>query len=175
MKDFFKLLMQQWKLTAALIVFLVLAIAVYRVLHRKELPVLPQSILHLALTEEINGETARQMIYGMHGSSIFPADNLIGTYVSPDGKGVLSISLYPSTNEANAAYDTLKHSIGNAPPTFTHFRIINSGGQYYAMCYGHGQTHYFFVHQDKLYWWSVDMTVAQASFRDLLKRVQTQP
>jgi hypothetical protein len=175
MNDFFKLLMQQWKVTAALIVFLVIAVAVYHVLHRKELPVLPQSILHLALTGETKGEAARQIIYGSHGISIIPEDNLIGTYVSPDGRGVLSISLYPSTNEASAAYDTLKHSIGNASPTFTHFRIINSGGQHFAMCFGNGQTHYFFVYQDKLYRWSVDMTVAQASFRDLLKRVQTQP
>ncbi len=68
----------------------------------------------------------------------------------------------------------MEDAIARDNAVFTHFRKINAGGEHYAICLGNGKAHYFFVHHDILYWWSVDNPVAQASFRDLLKRTQTQ-
>jgi hypothetical protein len=164
----------QWKNITTAVVVLVIAVAVYKVLHHKELLSLPPSILHLALTEETKGEAARQLINSMHGNSITPEDNVIGTYVSPDGSGTLYLSMYGTEEEATAACNTMEHAIANDNPVFTHFRKINAGGQQYSMCLGNAKAHYFFVHKTNLYWWSVDVPVAQASVRDLLKRVQTQ-
>jgi hypothetical protein len=169
-----KLLLSQWKIIVMAAIMIFIAVAVYKVLRHKELPLLPTSILHLALTEETKGEAARQLINAMHNNIMTPEDNLIGMYVSPDGTGTLYLSVYHSTEEANAACDTMEHSIARGNSAFTHFRTISTGGHHYVMCLGSGKAHYIFVHNAKLYWWSVDIPVAQASIRDLLKRVQTQ-
>jgi hypothetical protein len=172
MKTILKSLLQQWKFAAAVAIFLVLATAVYHVLHRKELPSLPISILHLALTEETKGEAARQMINALHGRNITPEDNLIGTYISPDGSGTLYVSQYESERVAAVACDSTERILADGRSGFTHFRKINSGGEHYAMCLSNEKAHYIFIHNANLYWWSVDASVAQASIRDLLKRVQ---
>jgi hypothetical protein len=172
-KDF-QHFVSQWKIVVMAAIALFSTVAVYKVLHHKELLSLPPYILHLALTEETKGEAARQLINSMHGNSITPEENLIGTYVSPDGSGTLYLSMYGTAEEAKAACDTMEHSIANGNPVFTHFRKINAGVQKYCMCLGNAKAHYFFVHNANLYWWSVDIPVAQASIRDLLKRVQTQ-
>ncbi|HVN47701.1 MAG TPA: hypothetical protein VMU30_02650, partial [Bacteroidota bacterium] len=173
MNALLKSVVQQWKIIAATAVILVLATAVFHVLHQKELPLLPPSILRLTLTHEIHGEAARQQMNALHGRNVTPEENEIGIYGSPDGSGTLYISLYGSAKEAAVAYDSMKTAIAKDHSTFTHFRTIETGGQQYEMCMGNGSAHYFFVHNDTLYWWSVDIPVAQASFRDLFKRVQT--
>ncbi len=86
MNALLKYFVRQWKILAAIAVVIVLAIAVYKVVHQKELPLLPASILHLALTNEIHGEAARQQINSMHGKNVTPEENEIGTYSFPGWK-----------------------------------------------------------------------------------------
>jgi hypothetical protein len=133
---------------------------------------LPKSILQLRLTEEIRGKQAQEMVDAMHKKSVTPDENVIGTYFSIDGGAKLYISLYDSRTIAEEQFEKMIDLIRKGGGTFTHFRELQVQNERVYLCLGLGQAHYFFLHEKELYWWAVDLQIAQASMQELIEIVK---
>lgn len=129
---------------------------------------LPKSILQLRLTEEIRGKQAQEIVDRMHNKSVTPDENVIGTYFSTDGGAKLYVSLYDSRTIAEEQFEKMIDLIRKGGGAFTHFRELHVQNEKVYLCLGLGQAHYFFLHQKELYWWAVDLQIAQASMQELI-------
>jgi hypothetical protein len=57
--------------------------------------------------------------------------------------------------------------------TFTHFDEIQVQMDKVYTCFVLGQSHFFFLHENYIYWWAVDSQIAQASIRELIGIVKS--
>jgi hypothetical protein len=129
---------------------------------------LPKSILQLRLTEEIRGKQAQEIVNAMHKKSITPDENVIGTYFSTDGSAKLYVSLYDSRTIANEQFEKMIDFMRLEKGAFSHFLELQVQNKKVYLCLGLGQAHYFFFHEKGIYWWAVDLQVAQASMQELI-------
>ena len=51
---------------------------------------------------------------------------------------------------------------------FSHFLEFQVQNEKVYLCLGLGQAHYFFLHEKDIYWWAVDLQIAQASMQELV-------
>jgi hypothetical protein len=135
--------------------------------HHRSL-VLPQSILQLRLTEEIRGKQAQEIVDKMHNKPVTPDENVIGTYFSTDGGAKLFVSLYDSRVIAEEQFEKMAELIRKGGGACTHFKEIQVQSAKVYTCFGLGQAHYFFLHEKDIYWWAVDLQIAQASMQELV-------
>jgi hypothetical protein len=133
--------------------------------------VLPQSILQLRLAEEIRGKQAQEIIDALHRKSVTPDENIIGTYFSTDGNAKLYVSLYDSPTIAEKQFKKMTNIMRLEKGAFSHFQEIQVQNEKVYLCLGLGQAHYFFLHEKELYWWAVDLQIAQASVQELARLV----
>lgn len=138
--------------------------------HHRSL-VLPQSILQLRRIEEIRGKQAQEIVDRMYNKSVTPDENVIGTYFSTDGIAKLYISLYDSRTIAEGQFEKLTNLFHQEGSAFSHFRELQVQNEKVYFCLGLGQAHYFFVHEKDIYWWAVDLQIAQASIQELVRIV----
>ena len=134
--------------------------------------VLPQSILQLRLKEEIRGKQAQEIVDAMHKKSLTPDENVIGTYFSTDGSAKLYVSLYDSRTIAEEQFKKMIDLIRLEKGPFSHFRELHVQNEKVYIFLGLGQAHYFFLHEKGLYWWAVDLQIAQASMQELVRIVK---
>ena len=132
---------------------------------------LPKSILQLRLTEEIRGKQAQEIINAMHKKSVTPDENIIGTYFSTDGSAKLYVSLYDSRTIAEEQLKKMIDLMRLEKGAFSHFLELQVQNEKVYVCLGLGQAHYFFLHEKELYWWAVDLQIAQASMQELVRIV----
>jgi hypothetical protein len=133
---------------------------------------LPKSILQLRLTEEIRGKQAQEIINAMHKKSVTPDENVIGTYFSTDGSAKLYVSLYDSRIIAEGKFEKIGDFIRKGGGDFTHFKEMQVQRTKVYTCLGLGQAHFIFLHEKDIYWWAVDLQIAQASMQELVRIVK---
>jgi hypothetical protein len=138
--------------------------------HRQPL-VLPQSILHLRLTEEIRGTQAQKIINGMYKNSVRPEESVIGIYFSTDGCAKLYVSFYDSRAIAEKQLKDVIDLLRLEKSVYSHFQEFQIKSEKVYMCFGNGQSYYFFLHEKKLYCWIADTQIAQASMQELVRTV----
>ena len=134
--------------------------------------ILPQSILQLRLSSEIRGKQAQEIVDAMHKKSVTPDENVIGTYFSTDGTAKLYVSLYDSRSVAEEQFGKMVDRIRQGGDTFSHLREIHVQDEKVYLCLGLSQAHYFFLLEKELYWWAVDLQIAQASMQELVRIVK---
>jgi hypothetical protein len=132
---------------------------------------LPKSVLQLRLTEEIRGKQAHVIVDAIHKKWVTPDENVIGTYFSTDGGAKLYVSLYNSRNIAKEQFEIMLDSIRKGESDFSHFQKLQIHNEKVYLCLGPGQVHYFFLHEKNIYWWAVDLQIAQASMQELVRIV----
>jgi hypothetical protein len=133
---------------------------------------LPKSILQLRLTEKIRGKQAQEIVERMHNTSVTPDENVIGTYFSTDGSAKLYVSLYDSRTIAEEQFEKMIDRIRKGGGAFSHFRDLQVQNEKVYLCLGLGQAHYFFLLKKDIYWWAVDLQIAQASMQELVRIVK---
>jgi hypothetical protein len=132
---------------------------------------LPKSILQLRLIEEIRGKQAQEIVERMHNKSVTLDENVIGTYFSTNGGAKLYVSLYHSRIIAEGQFEKMGDLIRKGGGAFTHFKEIHVQRTKVYTCFGLGQAHFFFLHEKDIYWWAVDLQIAQASMQELFRIV----
>jgi hypothetical protein len=132
-------------------------------------PELPKMILQLHLTEEVQGEKAKEMMNELHHKEVAPEQNVIGKYQSSLGNATLYLSIYKSHNSAIEQLEKMAQRIKENNGVFSHFRETDILGTNVYLCLGLGQAHYFFRSDNCLYWFAVDMPLAQASMQELIR------
>jgi hypothetical protein len=130
----------------------------------------PDSLGPLKLAQAISGGDARLVVDRMHGHGVTPAENVVGTYRGEDGAATIYISYYPTPDSASSASDAMARRIEAGSSPFGHFRVYEMGTSPVFMCIGLGQVHFFFACQNRLYWLSADLGVAELTIRDLRKK-----
>jgi hypothetical protein len=150
-------------------IFIGMLAALLFITRNRKVQELPKAISHLHLIEEVNGEEARKQVDELHRKEVAPADNIIGKYQSMDGNAVLYLSAYSNPKEADEQFEKMVIRIRDDNGVFTHFRETNVEGVRVILCLGMGQAHYFFVSGGNLYWFTVDIPIAQASVKELVR------
>lgn len=133
---------------------------------------LPKSILQLRLIEEIRDKQAQEIVDAMHNKSVTPDENVIGTYFSTDGSAKLYVSFYESRTIAMEQFEMMINLMRLEKNTFSHFQELQVQNEKVCFCLGLGQAHYFFLHEKELYWWAVDLQIAQSSMQELVRIVK---
>jgi hypothetical protein len=133
---------------------------------------LPKSILQLRLTEEIRGKQAQEMVDAMHKKSVTPDENVIGTYFSTDGSAKLYMFLYNSRTIAEGQFKKMIDLMRLEKGAFSHFQELQVQNEKVYLCLGLNQAHYFFLLEKDIYWWAVDLQIAQASMQELVRTVK---
>jgi hypothetical protein len=162
------------KKNIALLAGVILPIVVFLFLlipHHRSL-VLPQSILQLRLTEELRGKQAQELVDAMHKKSVTPDETVVGSYFSTDGSAKLYLLFYDSRKTAEEQFDRMMNLIRLEKGPYTQIRELQVQQEKVYMCLGLGQAHYFFRHKNELYWWAVDLQLAQSSMQELIRLVQ---
>jgi hypothetical protein len=131
---------------------------------------LPDRFGGLALAYVVDGERANAFLNRMHDKEVTPSRNLIGMYASSMAGAVLYLSEYGTEKEAAKAFQTMAQRIASGNPVFSGYRIQQMGVMQVAYCYGQGQDHYFFAHDNGLYWLAADAGVSRQALLDLLGR-----
>lgn len=129
----------------------------------------PDSLGSLQRTEVITGQEAQSHIDRLHGKGVTPEANFIARYAGEDGEATLFISQYREKADASEAESKMTTLIRNGHPVFGHYREITMKGKSIRLCLGMGQAHFFFAHHDRVYWLSVDPTIAQSTIEDLVQ------
>jgi hypothetical protein len=146
-------------------------VAVFLLTKHSSVPELPKTILQLHMMEKVQGEKAKEMMNELHHKEVAPEINVIGKYQSGSGSGTLYLSIYPSHDSANDQLEKMAQRIRENNGVFSHFRETNVLGIKVFLCLGLGQAHYFFVGDDTLYWFAVDIPLAQASMQELIRLI----
>jgi hypothetical protein len=134
--------------------------------------ILPQSILQLRLTEELRGKQAQELVDAMHKESVTPDETAVGTYFSTDGSAKLYLSFYDSRKTAEEQFDRMINLLRLEKGPYSQFRELQVLHEKVYTCLGLGQVHYFFLYERELYWWAVDLQIAQTSMQELIRLVQ---
>jgi hypothetical protein len=133
---------------------------------------LPKSILQLRLTAEIRGKQAQEIVDAMHKKSVTPDENVIGTYFSTDGSAKLYVFLYDSRTIAEEQFRKMIDLMRLEKGAFSNFRELQVKNEKVYLFLGLGQAHYFFLLEKDIYWWAVDLQIAQASMQELVRIVK---
>jgi hypothetical protein len=155
-------------------VIISVSIFVISLLPTRQIIVLPKSILQLRLTEEISGKQAQKIVDSMHKKSVAPDENVIGTYFSTDGSAKLYVSFYDSRTIAEQQFEKMIDLIRKEGGVFSRFQEIRIQNEKVYVFLGLGQAHYLFLREEIIYWWAVDLQIAQASMQELIRIVKTQ-
>ena len=131
----------------------------------------PPSILQLRLTEELRGKQAQEILDEMHRKSLAPDESAIGVYFCTDGSAKLYISRYNSPANAEQQIEAMAHRIQTGDGVFTDYREFLEQNKKIYSCNGLGQKHYFFLFDNTIYWWSVDVQLAQSTLKELIRFV----
>jgi len=132
---------------------------------------LPKFILQLRLTEELHGKQAHEIVDRIYNKSVTPDENVIGTYFSTDGEAKLYVSLYDSRTIAEEQFEKMGDLIRTGGGAFTHLKEIQVQRAKVYTYLGLNQSHFFFLHEKDVYWWAVDLQIAQASMQELIRIV----
>ena len=151
-------------------VFACIFAAVYIVL-RPATPTadLPKQVLDLHQFEVIQGDQATVMVNDLHKKEVAPSVNVIGRYQSLNGYATLYRSSYASEAVAVEEFEKMADHIRSSEGGFSHFKEFGWQGVKVYLCLGMGQAHYYFVVKKNLYWFAVDVPIAQASLRELVR------
>jgi hypothetical protein len=131
----------------------------------------PKILGTLSLAQAVSGSDARILVNKMHGRTVTPQDNVVGTYTGEEGSAKLYVSLYPSADSARHVARAMARRIESGIPPFEHFRTYEEGRDPVFMCLGLGQAHFFFVCNERLYWLASDVGVAEEALSQLRKEV----
>lgn len=137
----------------------------YRTPHTPELPT---TIGNMALVHRVQGEQANEILNRMHDKEVTPSTNTIGMYAGGPRSAVVYLSVYPSEKEAQGAYKNMARRIENGNPIFTAYRSITIGNKPTSFCIGQGEHHYFFFHNQGLYWLAADSGYAAELVEELI-------
>jgi len=134
-------------------------------------PGLPSSIASLELKRSVTGAEASAIIDHLHGKGVTPQSNLIGMYAGKQGGAVVYLSVYASDPDAYNALRNMRSRISAGNPIFSHYSEMEVGGHEVFSCLGQGQTHYFFCHEQQMFWLAIDNQIAPEAVEDLVRSV----
>jgi len=134
---------------------------------------LPSRLGELALMQERSGDAAQQMIDRLHGKSVTPSENVIGTYSGTSGDAVLYLSVYAGREEAVMAERKMADRIREGNSVFGELEQISIADHPVAYCKGMGQVHYFFSADTKVYWLAIDVAAAPTAIAGLVAHAGT--
>jgi hypothetical protein len=158
----------RWQVITPLVI--VLAMMLFVVFWSSE-PELPQNLGDLNLTKALEGEEAAKVIDHLHGKGVSPHSNRIGIYGGKAGNAMLYLSSYTTEIESRKALEQMKSGIAGGHPVFGHYLEREISGRLVSFCLGLGQVHYFFGHENRIYWLAVDGGMAQGAIIDLLRQL----
>ena len=156
----------RWQVVAPLV--MTLALLLYLVVTRAEKLEMPHSIAGIDLTRIVAGKDAAEVINHLHGKGVSPSHNSIAIYAGEKGSAILYLSVYAEEKEAEESLDRMRSAISQGNPVFAHYTEVEVSGRIVYFCVGQGQSHYFFRHQDKLYWLAADRGIARVGLEELL-------
>ena len=129
---------------------------------------LPKQLGGLQQVHLVEGEKANEILDRMHDKEVTPASNKIGMYSGAKGSAVVYLSIYRSDDDATAAYKKMSRSIEKGNLLFGDYRAIKLKGIDASFCVGQGQSHYFFVDDERLYWLAADAAIAEGVAQELV-------
>ncbi|MGB6123645.1 MAG: hypothetical protein WBG80_17180 [Bacteroidota bacterium] len=152
-----------------LLLLVAAAVLIPFLIYRPHGPLLPEELKGLVLQKEISGENAKRIVDRMHGKAVAERENSIGYYGGSSGEATLYVTLYKTPGEASQVEKVMADRIAAGNPVFGHFRIIDVRERRVAICYGMGQTHFFFSRGRALYWLAVDNDLAHVTIQSLVR------
>lgn len=136
-----------------------------------EVNYLPESISGLRLEKKVTHEEAKQLVNRLHFSSVASEKNEIGSYLGINNSATVFISYFHDQNNAYDAFKKMTQKISPNNSVFSRFSYHRVMGKQVYNCFGLGQTHYVFSHNNVLFWISADTTVGKNFLEEYLEKI----
>ena len=122
---------------------------------QSESKLVPESIAGFKLVKTLEGEQAKSYINRLHFKNVAPQENTIAFYKKDNKELILYLTLYEQDDEARKDWQRMVKKISPENSVFVQGTVLNLDGKDVYRCFGMGQTHFVFVHQNALIWFSV--------------------
>lgn len=135
----------------------------------------PETIWKMQRMELFAGDTARALIDDLHGSDRETKDNFVANYACPDGCGQLYVSFYENNGTALQQMELIAGKIKSGVyPDLFRFRRIEMEKIPVILSPGMRKVHYCFAYHNGLYWFDIDVPVAQSTMREFVRYLRKQ-
>ncbi len=136
---------------------------------RKE-DLLPGDIDGAKLTKKITGDEARILVDKIHFSPVAAGrENEIGYYDKNGNQSTIYITYYGNSEEAIADFDKMTKKISPGNSVFVAPSFIDFTGLKVYRCFGMGQAHFVFVHNNALIWLSTETVFSKSFLGEYIK------
>ncbi|WP_457565418.1 hypothetical protein [Caldithrix abyssi] len=132
---------------------------------KKEDEYIPKTINEFTLVKKIDGEEAREFINRLHLNQVAPKNNEIAFYKSGHKEMTLYLTHYQSRSLAEEDWQRMVKKISPENSVFIGGEVIELDGRQVYRCYGMGQTHFVFVDENVLIWFSTPTVGSDDWFR----------
>ena len=127
---------------------------------QKSIEFLPVKISDYKLTQLLNGKEAKEYVNKIHQKAVTDEKNEIAFYSSNNGKLTIYITTYKNEPLAVENYLAMVNKISPQNSLFINGSKFEIENKEVYRCFGMGQTHFIFSHQNKLFWISVNTVKA---------------
>lgn len=121
----------------------------------------PDKFFGLELTKRLSGKEAEKVVNKLHIDKVAGERNEIGFYKSDKGKATIYVTYYDDVVKPKKEELKMTKKISPENSVFIGGEYIEIKNEEVYRCFGMGQTHYVFTHQNVLLWISVDTHWAQ--------------
>ncbi len=129
---------------------------------------LPATIYNHTLKQRLAGQDAIGIIDKMHFQAVAALNNEIGFYEGPKGLATIYITYYANSATAEAERTKMTQKISPENSVFIGSEYFDLQGIQIYRCFGMGQTHFVFVVETELIWFSVNTLIGKAFLTDYL-------
>lgn len=134
----------------------------------KSVHYLPDQILDLTLTQKITGSEARLLIDHLHQKGVTSERNEIGTYGGAQGAATIYVTFYQNSATAQNEFTRMTGKISPDNSVFMMGAYLQKSGKSVYHCFGLGQTHFVFYHDNLLFWIAVETLIGEKFLNDYL-------
>jgi len=127
---------------------------------------IPQQVFGFNLRKKVIGKEAKSYVDKIHFEDVASDKNEIFFYEGDEGSAIIYMTIYYSNVEAEREWKRMTEKISPEYSVFIMGTMQEIHGKSIYRCFGLGQTHYVFAHENRLLWVSIKTDVAK-DFLDL--------
>ena len=133
---------------------------------------IPQSFFELELDRKLIGDEAKEFVDKLHFQDVATMQNEVGFYSGEKGKALIYITYYQTDKEAEIDFVKMTEKISPENSVFIGGEYFEAKGYNVYKCFGMGQTHYVFYHENLLFWLSAETVWAEEFLNEYLEFIK---
>lgn len=137
----------------------------------KNIDYIPEKFFGLERIQFMTGDEAREFIDRLHLQDVAPINNEIGFYEGEKGSAVIYVTYYDKNETALQEELKMTEKISPENSVFLGGTYFTENNKNIYRCFGMGQTHFVFSHQNLLFWISVETHWGQKFLKEYLSYI----